>query len=49
MIAILYFLTVYALESLGTSTVGWVGARTVLGDYAYVVGTAVLATISTDF
>lgn len=37
MIAILYFLTIYGLENLGTSTIARVGVRTVLADYAYVV------------
>ncbi|RJE21771.1 Anion exchange family protein [Aspergillus sclerotialis] len=39
MIAILYFLTIYGLESLGSSTIGRVGLRTLLADYAYAIGT----------
>lgn len=40
MIAILYFLTIYSLEKLGNSTVSWPWTRTILADYAYVVGIA---------
>ncbi|RAL07352.1 anion exchange family protein [Aspergillus homomorphus CBS 101889] len=39
MIAILYFLSVYGLECLGSSTVGLPWFRGLLADYAYVVGT----------
>lgn len=39
MIAILYFLTVYSLELLGTSTVFRPMIRTLLADYAYVFAT----------
>lgn len=39
MIAILYFLTVYSLELLGTSTVFRPGIRNLIADYAYVFAT----------
>ncbi|PKY05761.1 hypothetical protein P168DRAFT_266477 [Aspergillus campestris IBT 28561] len=38
-IAMLYFLTIYALEKLGSSTVWRPGVRGFLADYAYVIGT----------
>ncbi|RMJ23626.1 Anion exchange family protein [Aspergillus sp. HF37] len=38
-IAILFFLTIYALEWLGSSTVGWAGVRMIMADYAYVFAT----------
>lgn len=36
-IAILYFLSVYGLEKLGSSTIWSAGFRGMLADYAYVV------------
>lgn len=36
-IAICYFLTIFALEWLGGSDIGWTGSRMILADYAYVV------------
>ncbi|KAK5805961.1 hypothetical protein VI817_000219 [Penicillium citrinum] len=39
MIAILYFLTIYSLEAIGSSTVWRPGFRGLLADYAYVIGT----------
>ncbi|PKX92872.1 anion exchange family protein [Aspergillus novofumigatus IBT 16806] len=39
MIAILYFLTVYGLERLGSSTIWKPWLRGLLADYAYVIGT----------
>ncbi|KGO64371.1 Bicarbonate transporter, C-terminal [Penicillium italicum] len=39
MIAILYFLTIYSLETIGSSTVWRPAFRGLLADYAYVIGT----------
>ncbi|PCG88898.1 Bicarbonate transporter, eukaryotic [Penicillium occitanis (nom. inval.)] len=39
MVAILYFLTIWALERIGSSTIWRAGFRGLLADYAYVIGT----------
>lgn len=38
MVAILYFLTIWALEKIGSSTIWRASFRGLLADYAYVVG-----------
>jgi hypothetical protein len=42
MIAILYFLTIYSLETIGSSTVWTAAFRGLLADYAYVVCRALI-------
>jgi hypothetical protein len=48
MIAILYFLTIYSLEIIGSSTVWTAAFRGLLADYAYVVCRALIRPAATQ-